>query len=181
MGCSSRSKCTHRAHRLRFLTTARNRRGTMLTMLPIGGWERGLTQFHHGRLAKPEGTESTVRIVVATDSIGALSSRQAGEVIASGWSRRAEVSVLPIGEAGGGFAAAYAELAGFTTSSRVANGVIVTTGHGPDTASCRSSGRTAVLGFRASSRPERSATPSRIFSAQKPSPDHGRSGWSVGP
>jgi glycerate 2-kinase len=74
-----------------------------------------------------------VRIVVATDSIGALSSRQAGEVIASGWSRVAEVSVLPIGDAGGGFAAAYAELAGFPTSARAANGVIVTTGYGPET------------------------------------------------
>jgi glycerate 2-kinase len=75
-----------------------------------------------------------VRIVVATDSIGALSSRQAGEVIASGWSRVAEVSVLPIGDAGAGFAAAYAELAGFPTSARVAaDGLIVTTGYGPDT------------------------------------------------
>ena len=41
--------------------------------------------------------------------------------------------MLPIGDAGGGFAAAYAELAGFPTSARVANGVIVTTGYGPDT------------------------------------------------
>ena len=80
-----------------------------------------------------EGTESTVRIVIASDFIGALSSRRAGEVIASGWLPGAEVSVLPIGEAGAGFAAAYAELAGFTTSSRVADGVIVTTGHGSDT------------------------------------------------
>ena len=74
-----------------------------------------------------------MRIVVATDSIGALSSRQAGEVIASGWLPVAEVSVLPIGDAGAGFAAAYAELAGFTTSARAADGLIVTTGHGPDT------------------------------------------------
>jgi glycerate kinase len=80
-----------------------------------------------------KGQDRGVRVVVATDSIGALSSRQAGEVIASGWSPVAEVSVLPIGEAGAGFAAAYAELAGLTTSSRVADGVTVTTGHGPDT------------------------------------------------
>lgn len=79
-----------------------------------------------------EGTESTVRIVIASDVIGALSSRRAGEVIASGWLPGAEVSVLPIGEAGAGFAAAYAELAGFTTSSRETNGVMVTTGHGAD-------------------------------------------------
>jgi glycerate 2-kinase len=84
-----------------------------------------------------------VRIVVATDSIGALSSRQAGEVIASGWSPVAEVSVLPIGEAGAGFAGAYAELAGLTTSSRVADGDVVTTGHGPET------GIVGVLGQKA--------------------------------
>ena len=74
-----------------------------------------------------------MRIVIASDVIGALSSRRAGEVIASGWLPGAEVSVLPIGDAGAGFAAAYAELAGLTTSSRVADGDIVTTGHGPDT------------------------------------------------
>jgi glycerate 2-kinase len=82
-------------------------------------------------------------MLVATDSIGALSSRQAGEVIASGWSPAAEARVLPIGEAGAGFAAAYAELAGLTTSSRVADGDIVTTGHGPET------GVVQVLGPRA--------------------------------
>jgi glycerate 2-kinase len=90
-----------------------------------------------------EGTESTVRIVIASDVIGALSSRRAGEVIASGWLPGAEVSVLPVGEAGAGFAAAYAELAGLTTSSRVADGDIVTTGRGPDT------GVVQVLGPRA--------------------------------
>jgi glycerate 2-kinase len=74
-----------------------------------------------------------VRIVIASDLIGALSSRRAGEVIASGWLPGTEVSVLPIGDAGAGFAAAYAELAGFTTSSRETNGVIVTTGRGSDT------------------------------------------------
>jgi glycerate 2-kinase len=74
-----------------------------------------------------------VRIVIASDFIGALSSRRAGEVVASGWLPGAEVSVLPIGDAGAGFAAAYAELAGFTTSSLETNGGIVTTGHGSDT------------------------------------------------
>ena len=41
--------------------------------------------------------------------------------------------MLPIGDAGAGFAVAYAELAGFTTSTQEANGLIVTTGHGSDT------------------------------------------------
>ena len=105
----------------------------------------------------------------ATDSIGALSSRRAGEVIASGWLPGAEVSVLPIGEAGGGFAAAYADLAGVTTSSRVADG-----DHRDDRAadqtraSSRFLDRTQVLGFRTSSRPDRSATPSRHLLRSEP-------------
>jgi glycerate 2-kinase len=94
-----------------------------------------------------EGTESSVRIVVATDSIGALSSRQAGEIIASGWSPGAAVSVLPVGEAGAGFAAAYAELTGLTTSSQMADGVIVTTGHKPGTGVIQVSGPKAGPGI----------------------------------
>jgi glycerate kinase len=78
-------------------------------------------------------TQSSVRILIAADSIGPLSSLRAGEVIAWGWLPAAEVSVLPIGEAGGGFAAAYADLMGVTTSSRVANGIVVMTVQGPDT------------------------------------------------
>ena len=42
-----------------------------------------------------------MRMLVATDAIGALSSRQAGELIASGWRPSTDVSVLPVGEAGG--------------------------------------------------------------------------------
>jgi glycerate kinase len=83
--------------------------------------------------ADEKGANRSVRILVATDSIGVLSSRQAGEVIASGWSSVAEVSVLSIGDAGDGFATSYADLVGLTTSSRIIDGVIVTTGHGPDT------------------------------------------------
>jgi glycerate kinase len=79
-------------------------------------------------------TQPSVRILIAADSIGPLSSLHAGEVIASGWPPTAEASVLPIGEAGGGFVAAYADLIGVTTSSEVANGIIVTTGQGRDTA-----------------------------------------------
>ena len=44
-------------------------------------------------------TQPSVRMIAA-DSIGPLSSLQAGKVIASGWLPAAEVSVLPIGEAG---------------------------------------------------------------------------------
>jgi glycerate kinase len=74
-----------------------------------------------------------MRILVATDAIGALSSRQAGEVIASGWRPGAEVSVLPVGEAGAGFVAAYAELAGVTISPKRGDGILVTTGTGSNT------------------------------------------------
>ena len=59
-----------------------------------------------------------MRIMVATDCIGALSSRQAGGVIGSGWLPAAVVSVLPMGEAGGGFVAAFADLAGVASPKR---------------------------------------------------------------
>lgn len=75
-----------------------------------------------------------MRILVATDSIGTLSSRQAGEIIASGWLPASEVSVLPVGDAGAGFIAAYADLIGVTTSSWVSDGATVTAAQGPDTA-----------------------------------------------
>jgi glycerate kinase len=81
-----------------------------------------------------------VRILVATDSIGAMSSRNAGEVIAAGWRPGAEVAVLPIGEAGAGFVAAYADLAGITTSTQVIDGRTVTTGSRSSTAVVRVQG-----------------------------------------
>ena len=74
-----------------------------------------------------------MRMLVATDAIGALSSRQAGELIASGWRPSADVSVLPAGEAGGAFVAAYADLAGLTISTELIDGLIVTTGVGSNT------------------------------------------------
>jgi glycerate kinase len=97
----------------------------------------------------------SVRLLVATDSIGPLSSRRAGEVIASGWRSITEVSVLPIGDAGGGFVAAYAELIGATTSSRASDGAIVTTGQGRDTALVQVLGPTHDPGipYEQSSRP----------------------------
>lgn len=96
-----------------------------------------------------------MRIMVATDSIGALSSQQAGEVIASGWLPAADVSVLPIGDAGAGFVSAYADLAGMTTSSRVSGGVIVTTGVASGTGLVHAfgSGRGVGIPYQESSRP----------------------------
>jgi glycerate 2-kinase len=96
-----------------------------------------------------------VRIMIATDSIGALSSRQAGEIIASGWSSSAEVSVLPIGDAGAGFGSAYADLAGMTTSARATGAVIVTTGtvSGTGLVQILGAGRGVGIPYQESSRP----------------------------
>lgn len=95
-----------------------------------------------------------MRVLVATDSIGALSSRQAGEVIASGW-RSVEVSVLPIGEAGAGFVEAYADLVGITTTSCVTDAAILTTGQGSHTSLLYVQGSSQDLGipYEQSSRP----------------------------
>jgi glycerate kinase len=99
-----------------------------------------------------------VRILVATDSIGAMSSREAGEVIAAGWRPGVEVAVLPIGEAGAGFVAAYADLAGITTSTQVIDGRTVTTGRGSSAAVVRVQGsdqgnQGAGIPYQRSSRP----------------------------
>jgi glycerate 2-kinase len=112
-----------------------------------------------------------VRILVATDSIGALSSRQAGEVIAAGWQLSAEVSVLPIGDAGAGFATAYADLAGLTTSTRVTNGVIVTAGRGGGIGLVQVLGSLGGVGipYRESSRPIGEAIAVMVNSEPRPS------------
>jgi glycerate kinase len=96
-----------------------------------------------------------VRILVATDSIGALSSRQAGEVIASGWRSGTEVSILPIGDAGAGFITAYADLAGITLSSRVMNSGITIVGKNPNAALVQvlGSDRRDGIPYQQSSRP----------------------------
>lgn len=51
-----------------------------------------------------------MRVVVATDSIGSLSSARAGVEIARGWTG-AEVAVVPVGDSGFGFASALADQA----------------------------------------------------------------------
>jgi glycerate 2-kinase len=96
-----------------------------------------------------------MRILVATDFMGALSSRQAGEVIAMGWLPRAHVSVLPIGEAGAGFVAAYADLVGVTTSTEIADGITVRTAIGPNASAVQVLGtsRSAGIPYEQSSRP----------------------------
>lgn len=96
-----------------------------------------------------------MRMLVATDAIGALSSRQAGELIASGWRPSTDVSVLPVGEAGGAFVAAYADLAGVRISTELVDGLIVTSGVGLNTALVQvlGSDRGAGIPFGQTSRP----------------------------
>ena len=97
--------------------------------------------------------------------------------------RAAEVSVLPIGEAGGGFVAAYADLAGVTTSTEVVNGLIVTTGRGVRHRRWfRSSAPIEARESRMGSRPDRSARPSpRLVRTEAPPRTRRRSGRPVGP
>jgi glycerate 2-kinase len=111
-----------------------------------------------------------VRILVATDTIGDLSSRQAGEIIASGWSSVAEVSVLPIGDAGDGFASAYADLAGLATSSKMIDAIMMTTGHGPDTGIVQLRGphRSPGIPYQQSSRPIGEAIAGLLLGKQAP-------------
>jgi len=52
-----------------------------------------------------------MRVGVASDTIEGLSSQQAGEALAAGWPQ-AQVVVIPVGEAGGGFLTALADGAG---------------------------------------------------------------------
>jgi glycerate 2-kinase len=59
-----------------------------------------------------------VRILVASERIGALSSLAAGRLIANAWPH-AETLVVPVGEAGRGFAAAYADRLGGTVEAGV--------------------------------------------------------------
>jgi glycerate kinase len=52
-----------------------------------------------------------VRVLVASDAVGTLSSLRAGQIIASGWAG-ADVVVVAIGEAGAGFVTAFADQLG---------------------------------------------------------------------
>jgi glycerate 2-kinase len=80
-----------------------------------------------------------MRVLVASDTVGALSSRQAGEAIGSGWSG-ADVRILPVGDSGTSFLAAYADLLGSPVDGAVEAGHLVSTAVGPDTAALHLSG-----------------------------------------
>lgn len=65
---------------------------------------------------------------MATDRIGALSSAAAGDLMAKGWvaTGKARAEVVPIGEAGAGFAQAVADSTGAETTGAVSDGGLVT-------------------------------------------------------
>lgn len=65
-----------------------------------------------------------MRVLVATDAIGALSSAEAGAAVAAGWAGE-RVFVLPVGEAGAGFVAAYADRLGVSTRLDTVDGHLV--------------------------------------------------------
>lgn len=70
-----------------------------------------------------------MRVLVATDVIGALSSAAAGRIIAGGW-RGAETLVLPVGEAGAGFIAATADRWDLAIGPEFVGDVVVTSATG---------------------------------------------------
>jgi len=96
----------------------------------------------------------TVRVVVAADRLGALSSREAGTALAAGWSG-ASTTVLPAGAAGAGFVPALAELLGVAAPSSAVAGVVVTEVRAGDTAGLLVEGaaRSSGLPSAASSAP----------------------------
>ena len=66
-----------------------------------------------------------MRVLVASDGMGALTSAQAGAALASGWAG-ADVRVLPVGDSGHGFLTAYADLMGAEVEIAVEDGYAVT-------------------------------------------------------
>jgi len=65
-----------------------------------------------------------MRVLVATDTIGSLSSARAGALLATGWPE-ADVTVVPSGEAGAGFLEAAADQLGVELSSAVSGDRVV--------------------------------------------------------
>ncbi|MBO0812003.1 MAG: glycerate kinase, partial [Microlunatus sp.] len=79
------------------------------------------------------GIMEPMRVIIATDEIGPLSSARAGEILAGGWQiadspdqRTGEVEVVPMGEAGSGFTQAVADSTGVEPSGGVSAGGLTT-------------------------------------------------------
>jgi glycerate kinase len=73
-----------------------------------------------------------MRVLVATDTIGSLSSARAGALLAAGWPA-AEVTVVPLGEAGGGFARAASDQLGVEPGASVVGDRVVSVARGDGT------------------------------------------------
>lgn len=96
-----------------------------------------------------------MRVLVATDTIGSLSSARAGALIATGWSS-SEVTVVPLGEAGGGFV----EAAGDQLGVEVESGV-----QGERVVSLARSGGTTLLALESATPSEQAGIPVDATSA----------------
>ncbi|WP_375433387.1 glycerate kinase [uncultured Friedmanniella sp.] len=72
-----------------------------------------------------------MRVVVASDRVGALSSSRAGQALAEGWASAA-TAVVPIGDAGVGFAEATADGWEVPLVSGVLDGRLTSWAHAPD-------------------------------------------------
>ena len=66
-----------------------------------------------------------MRVIIATDEIGPLSSARAGEILARGWAD-ARTEVIPLGEAGQGFVQAVADASSAEPSGGVSAGGLTT-------------------------------------------------------
>ena len=95
-----------------------------------------------------------MRILVMADTIGALSSQEAGSVISSGWDG-AQVTVLPVGASGHDFAHAYADQLGAELGQLVGGEYLVTTARTGTVAVAQVTGPAGGTGipYAASSRP----------------------------
>ena len=84
-----------------------------------------------------------MRVLVASDTVGTLTSRQAGDVIGSGWAPDNDVRVLPVGDSGHGFLTAYADLLQAPLAAAVDGDHLVTTAEADETAVLQVSGPAA--------------------------------------
>lgn len=66
-----------------------------------------------------------MRVLVVSDAVGGMTSLEAGVALAEGWPR-AQVVVIPVGVAGGGYARAAADSWGVTLQTSLGDGVVVT-------------------------------------------------------
>lgn len=95
-----------------------------------------------------------MRVLVASDTVGALTSRQAGEAIGAGWSG-ADVRVLPVGDSGAGFLAAYADLLEGAVEAALDGDYLVNTARGGQQVAVEVTGPVSpdALPLQATSRP----------------------------